>query len=142
MQHNSRLLRFCCQQNTVLLTLAAEFDDDAQATVEEETETVLRAVREPSAVIFLLDLEGQQRCRTRGLQMLLGVLWKHVRNGTGKLLICSPAPHDLSTLRRMRLDRLWPVYATREEALSALAKADQNAAVPAGTRRSGEPSRT
>jgi anti-anti-sigma regulatory factor len=125
MMHHSRLLRFACQRNTVLLTLAREFDDDAQETVEAETETVLRAVREPAAAVFLLDFEGQHRCRSRGLLMLLGVLWKHVRQGSGKLLICNPAPHDLSTLKRMRLDRVWPVYATREEALCALASDPQ-----------------
>jgi anti-anti-sigma regulatory factor len=127
-----RLLRFSCQRNTVLLTLAAEFDDDAQPAVEQETETVLRAVHDPSSVIFLLDFEGRQRCPTRGLQMLLGVLWKHVRSGSGKLLIVNPAPHDLSTLQRMRLDRIWPVYSTREEALSAISGVEQEAAVAAG----------
>jgi hypothetical protein len=132
MKQNPRFLRFCCQRNTVLLTLAAEFDDDALDVVEQETETVLRAVCEPSAVSFLLDFEGQPRCRSRGLLMLLGVLWKHVRRGTGKLLICNPAPHDLSTLRRMRLDRVWPIFATREEALAALARAPEGHAV-AGT---------
>ena len=121
MKPNPSLLRFACQRNTVLLTVVAELDDDSHEAVEAETETVLRAVSEPSAVVFLLDFEGQPRCRSRGLVMLLGVLWKHVRKGTGKLLICNPAPRDLETLRRMRLDRVWPVYASRDEALAALA---------------------
>lgn len=129
MKHNTRLLRFHCQRNTVLLTLAAEFGEEARGAVEEATETVLRAVCEPSAAVFLLDFEGQSRCCTRGLQMLLGVLWKHVRNGTGKLLICNPAPHDLATLQRMRLDRIWPVFASREAALASLAAAADLAAV-------------
>jgi anti-anti-sigma regulatory factor len=128
MKHNTHLLRFRCQRNTVLLTLAADFDDDARGEVEEETETVLRAVCEPTAAVFLLDFEGQSRCCTRGLQMLLGVLWKHVRNGTGKLLICNPAPHDLATLKRMRLDRIWPVFASREAALASLAMTAEMAA--------------
>ena len=123
------------------MTLAADLDEDAQETVEEETETVLRAVCEPSAVIFLLDFEGQPRFRTRGLLMLLGVLWKHVRNVTGKLLICNPAPHDLSMLRRMRLDRVWPVYGLARRRCPPWPRRS-NAAVPAGARRSGEPSRT
>jgi anti-anti-sigma regulatory factor len=131
MNHNTRLLRFCCQRNTVLLTLAAEFDDAARPAVEEETATVMRAVCEPAAVVFVLDFEGQARCPSRGLQMLLGVLWKHVRNGTGKLLLCNPAPHHLATLKRMRLDLVWPIYASREEALASLSGAE--APVTAGT---------
>jgi anti-anti-sigma regulatory factor len=124
MNHAARLLSFSCQRNTVVVTLAADVDEDAQELVEKETETVMLAVCEPASVVFVVDFEGQSRCRDRGLLMLLGALRKHVPPKSGKILICNPSPQDLATLQRMRLDRVWPVYPTREQALAALAALD------------------
>ncbi len=129
MKQKPRLLDFHCQRNTVLLTLLADFDDDARADVEEETDKVLLAVCEPAEAVFLLDFEGQRRCRSAGLMMLLGVLWKQVKQSKGRLLLCNPAPSDLETLKRMRLDRIWPVFASREAALESLVPAPTPAVI-------------
>jgi hypothetical protein len=133
MTQATRFLSFCCQRNTVLLTLVADLDEDAQEAVEKETETVMRAVCEPASVVFVVDFEGQNRCRNRGLLMLLGALRKHVPPASGRILICNPAPQDLATLQRMRLDRVWPVYSSRDEALAALSKATPAQVALAGT---------
>ncbi len=130
MNHAPRFLSFSCQRNTVLVTLAADVDEDSQELVEKETDTVMLAVCEPGAVVFVVDFEGQSRFRNRGLLTLLGALRRHVPAKSGKILLCNPAPQDLAMLQRMRLDRIWPVYNSREEALAALSQGSP-ACVPA-----------
>jgi len=120
MNHSKRLLCFTCQRNTVLLTLATELDESARDIVDEETESMLRLVSEPAAAAFVVDFEGRPRFRAGGLLMLLGVLSKYAKAASGKLLICNPSAQDMATLKRLRLDRVWPVYNTREEALATL----------------------
>lgn len=116
----ARHLRFTCQRNTVLLTLNRELDEDAREAVCQETETVMQAVFEPSSVVFVVDFEGQPRCRTAGLLMLLGVLASHVGRGRGRIVICNPSDTLAQTLKRMRLDKFWPIFHTRADALASL----------------------
>lgn len=102
------------------MTLAGDLDEESREEIDQEAQTILRAVCEPSAAVFLLDLEGTGRLRSAELMMLLGVLWKHVRYGSRKLLICNPTPYELESIKRLRFDRIWSIYGSRDEALAAL----------------------
>lgn len=118
---NAHLLRFSCRRNTVLVTLAGDLEEESREEVDEEVQTILRAVFDPAAAVFVLDLEGKGWLRNPALLMLLGVLWKHVRYGSRKLLISNPTPYELESIKRLRFDRIWSIYHSRDEALAALA---------------------
>ena len=120
--HNAHLLRFSCRRNTVLVTLSGDLDEECREAVDEEVQTILRAVCDPAAAVFVLDLEGKGWLRSPALLMLLGVLWKHVRYGSRKLMICAPTPYELESIKRLRFDRIWSIYPSRNEALTALAE--------------------
>jgi anti-anti-sigma factor len=51
-------------------------------------------------------------------------LWKRVREGKGRLAFCRLSNHEREILAVAGLDRLWPVCASREEALQAIRGAD------------------
>jgi anti-anti-sigma factor len=47
-------------------------------------------------------------------------LWKRVRESKGRLAFCCLSDHEREILKVAGLDRLWPVCASREEALQAV----------------------
>ena len=47
-------------------------------------------------------------------------LWKSVRDANGKMVFCHLSEHEMDVLKQTRLDTLWAICATREEALAAL----------------------
>jgi anti-sigma B factor antagonist len=50
-------------------------------------------------------------------------LWKRVRAGGGNMAFCHLSAHELEVLRVTKLDKVWPVCATRAEALAAVEQA-------------------
>jgi anti-sigma B factor antagonist len=47
-------------------------------------------------------------------------LWKRVRQGKGRMAFCCLSEHEREILKVTSLDRLWPICASREEALRAV----------------------
>jgi anti-anti-sigma factor len=47
-------------------------------------------------------------------------LWKRVRGRNGRMAFCNVSAHEKEILRVAKLDQLWPVCSTREEALVAV----------------------
>jgi len=47
-------------------------------------------------------------------------LWKRVREGKGRLAFCCLSGHERDILEVAGLDRLWPICASRAEALQAI----------------------
>jgi anti-anti-sigma factor len=49
-------------------------------------------------------------------------LWTRVHRQGGQLIVCNISDHEREILQVSRLDQLWPICATRAEALQAAAK--------------------
>jgi stage II sporulation protein AA (anti-sigma F factor antagonist) len=47
-------------------------------------------------------------------------LWKRVRERGGRMVFCNLSPHEREILAVMRLDTLWPLCGSREEARKLL----------------------
>jgi anti-anti-sigma factor len=47
-------------------------------------------------------------------------LWKRVRNRNGRMAFCNISDHEREILTVTQLDRLWPIYLSREEATKAV----------------------
>jgi anti-anti-sigma factor len=47
-------------------------------------------------------------------------LWKRVRQQNGRMAFCNVSDHEKEILRVTNLDRLWPIFSSRSEALEAL----------------------
>ncbi len=47
-------------------------------------------------------------------------LWKRIRSVDGKMAFCNVSPYEQEVLRLTRLDTLWPICGTREDALQCL----------------------
>jgi anti-anti-sigma factor len=51
-------------------------------------------------------------------------LWKRVRERKGRMVFCNVSDHEREILNVMRLDKLWPVRTSRDEARQALLEPD------------------
>ncbi len=47
-------------------------------------------------------------------------LWKHVRDADGNMAFCHVSPYEREILAVTRLDKLWTICTTREDALAAV----------------------
>jgi|SRR6516164_745180 anti-anti-sigma factor len=47
-------------------------------------------------------------------------LWKHVSSRNGHMAFCNVSEHEREVLRITKLDTLWPIYSSKEEALRSL----------------------
>ena len=47
-------------------------------------------------------------------------LWKRVQTANGSMVFCNTSPHEREVLELTRLNNLWPVFGTREEAIQHL----------------------
>lgn len=48
-------------------------------------------------------------------------LWKKVRQAGGRMVLCNVSNHEREILQVTRLDGLWDMYGSRDEALAAIA---------------------
>jgi anti-anti-sigma factor len=69
----------------------------------------------------VIDLEKSSYFGTAMLQVMTAV-WKRVRARGGKMALCSLSDTGREILHVTRFDTLWPIYASRSEALEAVAK--------------------
>ena len=61
-----------------------------------------------------------QELELRLLLDTLCVIWKCIRQRSGRLLLCNLSEFAYDILKVSRLNQLWPVYNSREEALDAV----------------------
>jgi anti-anti-sigma factor len=47
-------------------------------------------------------------------------LWKRVRERSGRMAFCGVSDHEREILKVTRLDGLWPIWSSREEAVRAV----------------------
>lgn len=47
-------------------------------------------------------------------------VWKHVSAAEGKMAVCNVSDVEREVLQVSRFDTLWPIYASRDEALAAV----------------------
>jgi len=57
-------------------------------------------------------------------------LWKRLKERDGRMAFCGVSAHEREILKVTNLDGLWPVYATREEALRAMQARDDSRRLP------------
>lgn len=75
---------------------------------------------EPAVSAIVVDLEQTSACSSDKLLGPLVMLWKRVRKQRGAMAICNLSPYGLEVLRRTKLQSVWPICASRAEALQAV----------------------
>ena len=81
----------------------------------EKLKTLLKEISVHHPRVVVVDLGGTDFIDSSGLSALVSGL-KALRENEGALYLCRPRPQALTALRLTMLDRVFPIYASREEA--------------------------
>jgi anti-sigma B factor antagonist len=87
--------------------------------IVHETEDLLDFLKQSSSTNLLIDLAQGNYLGTAMLGAMVK-LWKRVSQHGGQLALCNVSEGVLMVLRATKLQTVWPIYGTREEAIAAL----------------------
>jgi anti-anti-sigma factor len=106
---------FTPDNRAVVVALEGRLDPEAVQELHPQVQEVYRAgVRR-----FVFDLAKLEHAGSLGLRLLLGL--QNQVKGDGRVALCNPTPAVTELLGMMKLQEVLPVYASREEALAAVA---------------------
>jgi anti-sigma B factor antagonist len=110
------------QGEATVVEVDPEYDSLDEQKIGAFCDLLLRAVASAATPALVIDLS-----RTRFIgSSFLGVLiraWKRVRDRDGRMAICCAPTNCAEVLRVSKLDSVWSIFATREEAVREVVQA-------------------
>ncbi len=104
---------------TVVVTPTKNLGELDFQEIEADMAAVVGQVARAPAARVVVDFHRTDYFGTTALGWFLR-LWKSVRARNGGMAFCNVSPHEREILEVTKLDHLWPIYASREEALRAM----------------------
>jgi anti-anti-sigma factor len=101
---------------TLILSPTSNLSELELSYFDEEFRTVIRQLETSGFRHIVLDFQGTDYYGSTALGFFLK-LWKRVRSVDGKMVFCNVSTYEQEILRLTRLDTLWPICGTREDAL-------------------------
>lgn len=118
------MIRVDTQQGVTIIELGSAYeslDDDA---LEEVGGLILTKAAAAESPWLVLDLSGTQYIGSTFIELMVRA-WKRLRQRGGNMVLCGVQPFCAEILRATKLDTLWEVVPTREEALAHAAAGRQ-----------------
>jgi anti-anti-sigma factor len=103
---------------TVILTPEGDAGGFRYRDLHAETNTLRAHMLKPGNTNLIVDLQKMQYFGSEFIGAIVSML-REVRARSGKAAFCAATDQMLQVLQNMSLFRLWPHFATREEALKA-----------------------
>ncbi|MCA9026088.1 MAG: STAS domain-containing protein [Planctomycetaceae bacterium] len=91
--------------------------------LHREANTVRDAVMKPEISHLVINLSKLQYFGSEFIGSLVSMA-REVKNQNGRVALCAADPQMVEVLQNMSLFKLWPYYASEEEALTALKSGD------------------
>jgi anti-anti-sigma factor len=104
---------------TLILNPLTQLGSLHEPEIAHETEDLLAFLNHSSSLNILIDLAQGTYLGTAMLGAIVK-LWKRVALQGGHLALCNVSEGVLLVLRATKLQTVWPIYATRQEALAAM----------------------
>jgi anti-anti-sigma regulatory factor len=101
------------------VTLVANLPEADYGRFQLDAAEVLNRLDDPSITGVVLDLGTTDDFGSDALKFFVQLRQK-VRDRQGRMALCHASAHELEILRGTHLDRLWPICASRAEALLAV----------------------
>jgi anti-anti-sigma factor len=115
-----RLIEIERADDTLVLTLLHDLRELEYQEIETEQEEVLEVLEsDPSLVNLVVDCGTTDYFGSTAVG-LLARLRQQVRRRGGRMVLVHPSPHEQDILAVTGLSGVWPVYASRDEALTAV----------------------
>lgn len=87
--------------------------------IEQAADVVLTPIRDEVLPLVVIDLSRVEFFGSSFLALLLRC-WKKTQGKSGLMVLAGPSPRARELLRVTSLDLVWPIYATRREAIESL----------------------
>ena len=111
--------------DTKIVIWSSNVDRVAYHKLEEAMDGVLGVIEKTKARNVIIDLERTKKISTAALRYssaALGFyvrLWARVDSIGGRMAMCNVTPSGVRVLEKNRLDSLWTVYDSRQDAMDA-----------------------
>jgi anti-sigma B factor antagonist len=104
---------------TLIVTALTDLREFDYQDVEAGADEIFRLLASGTIKNVVLDFHKTDYYGSTALGFFIK-LWKRVRHHDGRLAFCCVSPHEKEILNVTRLDNLWPICATRDEAMKAV----------------------
>ena len=107
--------------NTLVLNPIIHLGSLHEPEIAHETQELLDLINtsNPIPTNLVIDLGGGDYLGTAMLGAVVK-LWKRVSQRGGRLALCNVSDNVAQVLRVTKLHTIWPIYGTRDQALSAI----------------------
>ncbi len=123
MQASSRLFSFECQGDTVIVVPVGDLGEFNFERMEAEAKEAFHHLEHSADKIHIVvDFTNTSYFGSTALGLFLK-LWRRVRLRRGHMAFCGLSERESEILRLTKLDTLWSICETREEALEAVRRA-------------------
>ncbi len=116
------LLKMEPHGDTLVLITSGDLGEFQFHEIEREAEPILRRMGTGDVRHVVIDMAMTEYCGSATLAFFLK-LWMRVRERHGRLALCNVSPVVRDVLAATRMDTIWPVFPTRDEALAAVHQA-------------------
>jgi anti-anti-sigma factor len=105
--------------DTFIVTPVGDLSEMNYARIEQESREILEIFKRSRLKNLVLDFQRSRYYGSTALAFFVK-LWRAVSAQDGKMALCNLSDHEREVLAVTRLDSLWPVCSSREEALEAV----------------------
>jgi anti-anti-sigma factor len=105
--------------DTLILVPVRDMPEPVYQAIEEGARDVLHLIEQVGIKNVVLDFRRTDYFGSTALGFFVR-LWKRISARQGKMAFCNVSEHEMDILRLTRLDKLWPICSSREEALQVI----------------------
>jgi anti-anti-sigma factor len=102
--------------NTLIVIPRVNISELAFEQIQAELDDIVDSFADPSTKNIILDFQHTDYYGSTALGWFVK-LWKEVARRSGRMIFCNVSNHEKEILKLTNLDHLWPICASREEAL-------------------------
>jgi anti-sigma B factor antagonist len=107
------------QGDVIIVTPKRDLREFEFGEIETQGADLLRMIGEDDVRNIVIDFHKTDYYGSTALSFFVK-LWKRVRAREGKMVFCNVSAHEFEILELTKLDTLWSMYGSREEALRAV----------------------
>jgi anti-anti-sigma factor len=109
------------QGDTLVVTPAANLGELDTARIDDGMKCILGLLDPKSVKNLILDFHKTDYFGSSALGMFVR-LWKTVSAGNGRMVFCNLSEHEKEVLQVTKLDQLWDICNSRDDALQVVKK--------------------
>jgi anti-anti-sigma factor len=112
---------FRCEQEakTLILSPTRDLSELESVSLNDTFREILDRVEANHIMNLVFDFHATDYYGSTALGMFI-TLWKQVQQAGGEMVFCNLSPHEREILELTRLDQLWTICHTRDDALARL----------------------